>query len=91
MSKIIEVKKAVAQFLKENITCFNITVISAEKVKGVWHSVAEVYENDSFLKSMDMPPKQVRLFYSVHLDENLEIISFERVLSYQGHEEKEAA
>jgi len=84
MSKIIEVKKTVVQFLKENINCYDITVIKIEKVKDVWNSVAEVYEDDSFLKSMNMPPKQVRLFYSVKMDENLEVTSFERLNSFEG-------
>jgi len=84
MSKIIEVKKTIVQFLKENINCYDVTVIKIEKVKDVWNSVAEVYEDDSFLKSMNMPPKQVRLFYSVKMDENLEVTSFERLNSFEG-------
>jgi hypothetical protein len=78
MSNIIEVKKLVAKFLKENINSDDVTVIKIEKAKEIWCSVAEVYEDDSFLKSMNLPPKKVRLFYSVKLDEKLEIISFER-------------
>jgi hypothetical protein len=78
MSNIIEVKKSVVKFLKENIKSDDITIIKIEKVKEIWNSVAEVYEDDSFLKSMNLPPKKVRLFYSVKLDDKLEIISFER-------------
>jgi len=52
MSKILEAKKAVAEFLKKNINCYDVTVIKIEKVKDIWESVAEVYEDDSFLKSM---------------------------------------
>ncbi|MDP2930640.1 MAG: hypothetical protein Q8N56_03490 [bacterium] len=84
MSKIIDVKKAVVKFLKENINCYDVTVIKIEKIKEIWNSVAEVYEDDSFLKSMNMPPKQVRLFYSVRMDENLEVTSFERLNSFEG-------
>jgi hypothetical protein len=84
MGNIIDVKKTVVKFLKENITCFDVTVIKIEKVQESWNSVAEVYENDSFLKSMNLPPKQVRVFYSVKLDENLEITSFERLNSFEG-------
>ena len=84
MSNIIEVKKAVVKFLKENINCYEVTVIKIEKVKEIWKTVAEVYEDDSFLKSMDLPPKMVRLFYEVKLDENLEITSFERHVSLEG-------
>jgi hypothetical protein len=84
MGNIIDVKKTVVKFLKENINCFDVTVIKIEKVQETWNSVAEVYENDSFLKSMNLPPKQVRVFYSVKLDENLEITSFERLNSFEG-------
>ncbi|NQU67386.1 MAG: gas vesicle protein [Candidatus Marinimicrobia bacterium] len=84
MSNIIDVKKAVVKFLKESIICSDVTVIKIEKVNEIWNSFSEVYENDSFLKSMNLPPKQVRLFYKVELDEKLEITSFERLNSFEG-------
>jgi len=84
MSNIVDVKKTVTRFLKENIKCYDITVIKIEKVSENWNAVAEVYEDDSFLKSMNLPPKQIRLFYSVRLDDKLEITSFERLNSYEG-------
>jgi len=84
MSNIIDAKKTVVNFLKENIKCYDVTVIKIEKVLENWNAVAEVYEDDSFLKSMNLPPKQVRLFYSVKMDENLEIIAFERLNSFEG-------
>jgi hypothetical protein len=84
MSNIIEVKKAVAEFLKENIKCYDVTVIKIDRVNEIWKAVAEVYEDDSFLKAMNMPPKQIRLFYSVKMDDNLVITSFERLNSFEG-------
>ena len=84
MSKIIDVKKTVVKFLKENINCYDVTVIKIQKMNEIWNAVAEVFEDDSFLKSLNMPPKQVRLFYSVRLDLNLEITSFERISSFAG-------
>ena len=84
MSNIIDVKKTVVSFLKEIISCYDVTVVKIEKVKEIWNAVAEVYEDDSFLKSMNLPPKQVRLFYTVKMDENLEITSFERLSSFAG-------
>ncbi|TLU52010.1 MAG: hypothetical protein FDX12_03405 [Chlorobium sp.] len=63
-----------------------MTVIKVEKVQEIWKTVAEVYEDDSFLKSMNLPPKKVRLFYSVVLDAELEIISFTRLTSYDDSE-----
>ena len=89
MSNIIDVKKIVVKFLKENINCYDVTVIKIEKSNEIWKAVAEVYENDSFLKSMNMPPKQVRLFYLVQIDDNLEITAFERLNSFQGMDSAE--
>jgi hypothetical protein len=84
MSNIIDVKKEVVKFLKGNINCYDVTVIKIDKVRETWNSVAEVYEDDSFLKSMNLPPKKIRLFYSVRMDEDLEVISFERLNSFEG-------
>jgi hypothetical protein len=84
MSNIIDVKKAVNKFLKENIKCYDVTVIKIEKVNEIWKAIAEVYEDDSFLKAMNMPPKQVRLFYSIKMDVKLAITSFERLNSFEG-------
>ena len=84
MSNIIEVKKTVVKFLKENINCFDLTVIKIEKINDAWKVVAELYEDDSFLKSMNLPPKRVRVYYSVKLDDNLEITAFERMSSFEG-------
>lgn len=84
MSNIMEIKKLVVNFIKENIACYDVTVIKIEKIKEIWNSVAEVYQDDSFLKSMNLPPKQVRLFYAVKIDENQEITSFERLASFEG-------
>lgn len=84
MSNIIDVKKAVLKFLKESIHCYDITVIKIDKVNDIWKCIAEVYEDDSFLKSMNLPPKQIRLFYSVKMDTELEITSFERLNSFEG-------
>jgi hypothetical protein len=84
MSKIMDIKKTVVDFLKENITCYDITVIKIEKTNEIWQAIAEVYEDDSFLKSMNLPPKQVRLFYLVKIDNDLEINSFERLNSFEG-------
>jgi len=84
MSNIIEVKKTVLKFLKENINCFDPTVIKIEKVNDSWKAITELYEEDSFLKSMNLPPKKIRLFYLVKMDDNLEITAFERLSSFEG-------
>jgi len=84
MSNIIDVKKEVVKFLKENINCYDVTVIKIDKEKEQWRAVGEVYEDDSFLKSLKLPSKQVRLFYFVSINENLEITAFERLNSFKG-------
>jgi hypothetical protein len=33
---------------------------------------------------MNLPPKQVRLFYTVKMDDSLEVTSFERLHSFEG-------
>lgn len=79
MSRIIDVRNIVVGFLKENINSPDVTVIKIDKADDTWRAVAEVYEEDSFLKSMNLPPKKKRLYYLVKLDNDLEIISFERL------------
>ncbi len=84
MGNLFDVKKAVAQFLTSMIKCTDITVLKIEKVNDIWNTAAEVYEEDSILKSMGYPPKKARAFYSLKLDGNLEVISYERVSSFEG-------
>ena len=80
MENINEVKNAVVKSLQENINGQEITVIKLEQVDDTWNAVAEVYEDDSFLKAMNYPPKKKRVFYSVLLDKNVEVKSFERLI-----------
>jgi len=82
MSKIIEVKTNVIQFLKENVNCHEVTVIKLDKIEENWEAVAEVYEDDSFLKSMNLPPKLKRVFYSVKIDGSNEVVAFEKMSEY---------
>jgi hypothetical protein len=84
MNEIIKAKKAVINFLKESVDSNDITVIKLEKADNCWNSVAEVYIDDSFLKSMNMPPKKTRVFYSVQLDAELEVTAFERMGSNES-------
>ena len=86
MSKIINVRNAVIKFLKENIKTTEVTVIRVEKSGDIWKTVAEVYEDDSFLKSMNLPPKKIRLFYAVAVDSEMEILSFTRMSTYDDTE-----
>jgi hypothetical protein len=82
MSKIIDVRTAVINFLKDNIHPHEITVIKLDKVGDMWESISEVYEDDSFLKAMYLPPKHARVYYSVKIDDQLEVVAFERMTEY---------
>ncbi len=86
MSKIITVRNAVIKFLKENIKTTEVTIIRIEKSGDIWKTVAEVYEDDSFLKSMNLPPKKIRLYYAVAVDSEMEILSFTRLSTYDDSE-----
>ncbi len=79
MGNINEVKNAVVKSLQETIHSRDITVIKLEQVNDTWNAVAEVYEDDSFLKAMNLPPKKKRVLYSVLLDKNIEVTSFEQL------------
>ncbi len=87
MSKIIEVKKIVIEFLKENVECHEISVVKLNKGTENWEAIAEVYEDDSFLKSMNLPPKKKRVFYTVKIDENNEVSAYERFTEYPATDE----
>jgi hypothetical protein len=82
MSKILKVKKTVVEFLKENIQCHEISIVKLNKGAESWEAIAEVYEDDSFLKSMNLPPKMKRVFYTVKVDENNEVVAYERFNEY---------
>lgn len=82
MGSLIEAKNVIIDFLKETTSGSDVTVIRLDKHSDGWKAVAEVYEDDAFLKSMNLPPKKARLFYTVTVDGNLEITSYGRVASY---------
>lgn len=82
MSKIVEVKMIVLDFLKQNVQCHETTVVKLDKDGDNWDAIAEVYEDDSFLKSMNLPPKKKRVFYTVKIDDSGEVIAYERFTEY---------
>jgi len=82
MTGIQEAKNMVVEFLQKALEVTNVKVIGAMKVDNEWHIEAEVYEENSFLKSLGLPTKvQDRNIYVVKLSDSLEIESYER----QGH------
>jgi alcohol dehydrogenase YqhD (iron-dependent ADH family) len=82
MTGIEEAKGIVVEFLQKALDVKDVKVIGATKTDNQWHIEAEVYEENSFLKSLGLPTKvQDRNIYEVRLSDNLEVESYER----QGH------
>ena len=82
MAGIDEVKEAVVVFLQKALDAKDIKVIGATRTDNDWHIEAEVYEENSFLRSLGLPTRvQDRNVYEVKLNDNLEVVSYER----QGH------
>jgi len=82
MASIEEAKNTVLEFLQRALDAKDVKVIGATKVDNQWHIEAEVYEENSFLKSLGLPTRvQDRNIYEVKLNNNLEVESYER----QGH------
>jgi hypothetical protein len=82
MNGIEKAKSMVVEFLQKALDVKDVKVIGATKVDNEWHVEAEVYEENSFLKSLGLPTKvQDRNNYMVKLNDSLEVESYER----QGH------
>ncbi|ABB23580.1 hypothetical protein EKD00_00585 [Chlorobium phaeovibrioides] len=82
MGSLIEAKNVITAFLKETTSSSDVTVIRLDRDPDGWKAVGEVYEDDSFLKSMNLPPKKARRFYAVSVDGDLEVTSYSRLASY---------
>jgi uncharacterized pyridoxamine 5'-phosphate oxidase family protein len=82
MTGMEEAKGIVVEFLQKALDIKDVKVIGATKIDNQWHIEAEVYEENSFLRSLGLPTKvQDRNIYEVMLSDNLEVESYER----QGH------
>ena len=82
MANIGEAGQAVVEFLKNTLHIQEVKVIKATKVDDGWEAEAEVYEENSFLKSVGLSTKiQDRNLYAVKLSDSLEVESYER----EGH------
>ena len=82
MNGIEKAKSMVVEFLQKALDVKDVKVIGATKVDNEWHIEAEVYEENSFLKSLGLPTRvQDRNNYMVKLNDSLEVESYER----QGH------
>ena len=76
--KIIEVRKIVIDFLKENFGQ-NAEIIKVTKTDEGWISEGVIYEESAFIKSVGLPTKvKDRNVYVVELTDDIEIISYMR-------------
>lgn len=80
MANIEDTRKAVIDFLKKVLGVNDVKVIKATKVGDGWEAEAEVFEENSFIKSLGLPTRvQDRNVYTVKLDDGLEVQSYERM------------
>jgi hypothetical protein len=87
MVNIEKAGRAVSEFLKKTLDVKDVRVIKASKVGDGWETEAEVYEESSFIKSLGLPTRvQDRNVYTVRLDDNLEVQSYERKSQNQSQE-----
>jgi hypothetical protein len=79
MSNIAGAAKMVSTFLKKTLTVKDVKVIMATKVTEGWETKAEVYEENSFIKSLGCSSKVPdKNYYAVKLNDDLEVESYER-------------
>ncbi len=79
MTNIEDARKVVTEFLKKTLHAKDLKVIKEAKVSNGWETEVEVYEESSFIKSLGLHTKvQDRNIYEVKLDDNLEVMSYER-------------
>ena len=79
---IDEVRNRAIKFLNEATGAECIKALRVVRVPSGWEIEAEVFEEDSFIKSLGLQTKVCeRNQYTVELDENLEVQSYWRKLS----------
>ena len=87
MADIVEVGKAVSEFLKSTLNAKDVKVIKVTKTPEGWETEAEVYEESSFIKALGLNTKvQDRNFYEVKLNDKLEVESYGRKSAYSESE-----
>ena len=79
MADIVQVGKAVSEFLKQTLNAKDVKVIKVTKAAEGWEIEAEVYEESSFIKALGLNTRvQDRNFYEVKLSDRLEVESYGR-------------
>lgn len=79
MADLEKISHVVREFLKKSLKVKEVKVIKVAKAGSSWETQAEVFEESSFIKSLGLPTRvQDYNVYDVILDENLEVLSYER-------------
>ena len=87
MANIVQVGKAVSEFLKQTLNAKDVKVIKVTKTSEGWETEAEVYEESSFIKALGLSTKvQDKNFYEVKLNDSLEVESYGRKSAYSESE-----
>ena len=82
MAVMEDITKVVNDFLKKMLSPRDLKVVRIARVGEGWEADAEVYEESSFIKALGLPTKvQDKNFYSVTLDEKMEVECYERKTS----------
>ena len=80
MTSIEDARSKAIEFLQKSLGVTDVKVVGVTKIGEGWDVEAEVYEENSFLKSLGLPTRvQDRNSYTVKLSEVLEVESYERV------------
>jgi hypothetical protein len=79
MASMEETRVAAADFLRKCLNAEDVKVVRISRVSDGWETEDEVYEENSFIKALGLPTRVMdRNIYSVKLNDNLEVISYER-------------
>ena len=74
--KVQQVINQLTQFAAQNLGT-DPKVLNVRNTAEGWTGIVQVFEQDSFMKSLGLDTKQQeRRRYEIHLNENLEILSF---------------
>jgi hypothetical protein len=87
MANIDEATLAMNGFLKRTLSVEDTKVVKITKAPEGWEGEVEVYEESSFIKSIGLPTRvKDRNIYTIKVDENLEVQSYERKNAKQSQE-----
>ena len=79
MANMEQARAAVADFLRKCLDARDVKVVKISKVGNGWETEDEVYEENAFIKCLGLPTRVLdRNIYTVRLNDDLEVLSYER-------------